>query len=245
MIDPSKIIFAKQRLYIPVTQFAGLTPQLTVNSAGSIGSNMEIGLDVNTAAAVIEGGSGITAARVLRAPVKLSTVGAGTDAGTARTLEEISTTGLVGLLMATAGDDVRHSMPMPTDWDRDNDINVRAWWTSAYNTTVTDQTATWKFLYGALAANSGVLAAPATALGTAIAADPPAATAYTIQATAWGTIAGKAIADTADWFNFLVELDAIGGTFTEAKYLMGVEFQYTPRFGNNTYPQREAVAWQA
>lgn len=40
-------------------------PTFTVESAGSIGTNMEVGLSVDTDAATFEGGTGITAQRVL------------------------------------------------------------------------------------------------------------------------------------------------------------------------------------
>lgn len=237
---PEQIHFAKQTDYIPVQAFSGLRPDLTVNSAGSIGSNMEIGLSADSTAATLEGGSGISAARTMltNPPVKMSSIGAGTTSGTNKTLDSISTTGFTGLLLGAAGDDVRHAMPFPRHWDRQHDIDVRFWWCSALNGSVTTQTAGWKFLYSGLVANSGVIAAPATALDTVIAADPPIGVAYTLQQSEWGTINARTIGPTVDWFAFIAELDAIGGTFTEAKYLLGVEFQYTLRLGNDPYHLR-------
>lgn len=55
-------------------------PTFTVEAAGAIGTNMEVGLSVDTAAATFEGGTGITAQRVL---TTTSPVGTPTFTGTA------------------------------------------------------------------------------------------------------------------------------------------------------------------
>lgn len=55
------------------------SPQLEVGSAGAIGSNMEMGLSVDTDAATLEGGTGITAPRSVQAGATLGEVTATTD----------------------------------------------------------------------------------------------------------------------------------------------------------------------
>ena len=60
-------------------------PTFTVAASGAIGTNMEVGLSVDTAGATFEGGVGITAERILTttSPVGTPTIGAPTFTGTA------------------------------------------------------------------------------------------------------------------------------------------------------------------
>lgn len=62
-------------------------PTFTVNSSGAIGTNMEIGLSADAATATLEGGTGITAQRVL---TTTSPVGTPTFTGTASALAEVA-----------------------------------------------------------------------------------------------------------------------------------------------------------
>lgn len=223
-LSANKLNLMKQRDFIPVSAFNGFLHAFVVESDGSIGTNMEVGLSANTDAATFEGGTGITAQRNLTAtsPVKQASAGAGNPYMT-----EIGSLGLAGMLMAAAADDVRHTMIVPSHWNRHHDIGVRVIWSSEA-AAVGDRDVTWKFLYLELTPGTTALAAPATALDTVITAQAPAGTAKVIERGNQGIIAANSIADAALYWSFLVEMDAIDAAFTENVYLLGVEFEYVP-----------------
>jgi hypothetical protein len=47
-----------------------------------------------------------------------------------------------------------------------------------------------------------------------------------------------------EYLHFIVEMDAFNAALTEDKYLLGIEFEYTPRYGKGTVPKRARV-WEA
>lgn len=158
-------------------------------------------------------------------------------------MDEIGTTGLVGCLTDTAGDDIGHTMAIPTNWARNQPIRVRAIWESAA-AAVGDRDITWKFLYTLLIPDTTALIVPATALDTVIVADVPLGTALTIQRSPAGVINANTIGDTVLYMAFLMEMQAFNAALSEDKHLIGVEFEYTPRFGQGK-PSPEARAWSA
>lgn len=243
-MDPQHIDFMRQRMFIPVTQFSGLVPLFEVQIAGSIGVNMEVGLSHDTDAATVEGGAGLTALRTLQATAPNVLASAGVTGGLPSKVVEIGTLGLIGLKMITVGDDVAHTMIVPSIWDRHNPIYVRAIWASE-SVTGTDGV-TWKFLYNELIPDAATaLIKPATALDTAIVEDLVTATAKALQRSPAGIINRKSIADTALYWSFLVEADAqTGNPLTDGVYLLGVEFEYTPKHSHSAAPRREGHAWQ-
>ena len=158
-------------------------------------------------------------------------------------LVEIGTLGFMGLKMAALGDDVRHVMPVPSNWDRHQDIRVRAIW--ATESVTTADRVVWKFLYDELTPDVTELVAPATALDTVIAADAPIATAKTLLRSPAGIINAKSIADTELYWSFLLESDAqTGNPLTDGVYLLGVEFEFSPKHGPGEL-EAEAIPWQA
>lgn len=157
--------------------------------------------------------------------------------------KEIGTTGIMALVTASAGDDIRSSIDIPWDLDRHNPVRVRAKWASEA-AAVGSRSITWKVLYGAIGAEADPVAAPATALSTPIAADVPLGTAKMVQWSPWGVISAGSIAKTKDTLNFLVEMDAFDGSFTEDKYLLGLQIEYTRRVVNTPRNQRTAAAIQ-
>lgn len=159
-------------------------------------------------------------------------------------LEEINSLGLMGLKMNTAANDVRHVMQVPSVWDRGQPINVRVHWCSAA-AAVGDRTVTWKVLYGELTPDTTVLIAPATALDTAIAADVPIGTAFTYQISPTGVIDKNQIAKVAEEMSFLVEMDAKHVDHSEDIFLLGVEFEYTPKYGQEHSGGEPGEEWQA
>lgn len=233
--------------FIPVTQFTGLVPYFEVQAGGAIGADMEIGLSANADSATVEGGTGILALRTLQAtaPNVLGSAGAFT-AGKIPKLVEIGTIGLVGLQVLTVGDDVRHVMRVPSYWDRHQPINARVIWATE-SSTATDGV-TWKMLYSELTPGTTLLAAPATALDTPIVEQLVSAgeAAKMLRRTAAGVIAAKAIADAALYWSFLIEADAqTNNPLSDGTYLLGVEFEYSPKWNRTSQPQKAAWTWQA
>ena len=139
---------------------------------------------------------------------------------------EISTFGFTGLHIDAAGDDISLLWPVPFDCDVKSAIDFRVWWSSGSSTTT--DTFTWKILYGEFTADGEVLAAPATALSTAIAADTLVGANY-IQATAWGTLNGGTLTN-GNMIGLTVELDAADATLgSEATYGYILEIRYIRR----------------
>ena len=140
---------------------------------------------------------------------------------------EISTLGVNALHIDAAGDDCRIVWPVPYDCDVKSPIDFRVHWSSA-STTTTD-TITWKILYKALTVDSTALAAPTTALSTAIAADTNVAGANAMQKTAWGTLNGNLLAHDS-YAILIVECDAADMTLaSEATYAHFLDIRYVRR----------------
>lgn len=157
----------------------------------------------------------------------------------------IGTTGLTGLLMRAAGDDIRHAMPIPADLDRYNPVRMRVWWSSEA-AAVGARTIDWKVLYKALTSETSALAAGDTALSTAIARDTPVGTAKVVQKTAWGVLNRNTITTAQDMLSLIVEMDAFNAAFVENKYLLGLELEYSPKgVSGATRPRLEAEAVEA
>lgn len=153
-------------------------------------------------------------------------VSAGAHTG-APVQQEISTFGIVGVLLDTAGDMLCHNAPIPYDLDPRHPVYVRVVWTSGSSTT--DDTVTWIVTYKQLVPNVTALDVAATALNTTIAAQDVPGTAYAICKTAWGKINGGTITDTAEDWTWLIEMDAFDAGLTEDKFFLGLEVMYTPR----------------
>lgn len=142
--------------------------------------------------------------------------------------KEISTFGINGILLDTAGDMVVTDGPIPYDLDPRHPVYARVVWASG--STDTADTVTWIVTYKQLVPNVTALATPATALDSTIAAqDVPVATAYAICKTGWGKINGGTITDNAEHWIWNVEMDAFDVGLSEDKFLLGLEIAYTPR----------------
>lgn len=150
-------------------------------------------------------------------------VGAG---GGAPVQQEISTFGIVSILMDTAGDLLDHNLQMPHDIDIAKDIRFRVHWTSGSATTA--DTITWKVFYLPIVPNTTTIAAASTALTTVIAEDTVAG-AYIWQATEWGILKGGTLAANVEALMLQVELDAFAAGLTEDKFPLGLEVAYSPK----------------
>lgn len=142
--------------------------------------------------------------------------------------KEISTFGINGILLDTAGDMLVTDGMIPADLDPQKDVKVRVVWASGSSDTA--DTVTWIVTYKTLVPNVTALDTPATALDTTITAmDVPVATAYAICKTAWGVIKGGTINELAENWIWNVEMDAFDAGLTEDKFLLGLEIAYSPR----------------
>jgi hypothetical protein len=160
-------------------------------------------------------------------------------------LVDVGGFGLAGLKMVTAGDDVRHFMLIPRDWDRRNPIRTRAWWTTPAAASG-DRDIDWKVLYSQLIPNGsgGEIETPSDALDTVIDTQVPSGDVYAPHCTAWGVINPRTLDDEAIAMGLLVEMDAFDETFVEDKILLGIEFEYTPRWSSEQERIPEAAAWR-
>jgi len=175
-------------------------------------------------------------------PTGATLVSAGTNNAP---LVEIGTTGIAALQMEQT-DDVRRLMCIPSDWDRDWPIYVRIIWASEQDS-YTNQSITWKVMYDALVPGTDAVGNFSTALDTALVLDPCCGTAKSPQKSATaGKIDGKTIANAETMIEFFIELETATNIVpaTTNIYLIGIEFEYTPKTSYLTN-HREAWDWRA
>lgn len=232
-MNPNKLAFMRQTEFIPINAFTGLGAEPTITTTADA-SITALGLsDAANDAALANATTGYTG---------ITGVQPGRSWGVGNAvLSEISTFGLAGLLMNTASYDVAHLMQIPPHWDRNFPIRVRVVWTSAAASSGAKRV-TWKVMTKTLAFGTTVLAAAATVLSTLIVEQTPSGTAYILEATNKGVIDKTTLTATMTHLAFLVELQALT-SFADDKWLIGVEFEYTPRFGRGRN-QREARSWE-
>ena len=121
---------------------------------------------------------------------------------------EITDSGLCGLKVDAAGDDVAVLWPIPYDCDVKSPIEFAVQWSSD-QTTLTD-TFTWKILYTELTVNTTAIDIAATALSTAIAADTNVAGVHAIQQSPYGILDGGTLTN-GRVLNLRVEIQAVSG----------------------------------
>lgn len=238
-LDPVKLNLHRGVDFIPVTAFTGIGPMWL--SKGAIVASTEIGILDDSADNII-GNNAISAAQMLLGPASM---GSGNPY-----LAEIGTIGLVGLRTNTDGDDVHHLMRIPLHWDHKYPVYVRVVWATA--STTNSDTVTWKVLFNLLEPTTTLLnrlIAPATALDTAIPQDTVVGGfGPQVMVTENGVINADTLtpdvpAKPYQYIQLLVEMDAKEEELTEDLFLVGLEFEYTPRLG--LYHRRqEANAWR-
>jgi hypothetical protein len=141
--------------------------------------------------------------------------------------QEISTIGLVGLLMDTDGDEINHLMQLPYDFDRDYPMYTRVHFTTGSATAA--DTIAWLVRFLAITPNVTTLISPATAQATDVASMTVTGTAYSYQTTSWGKINGGVFTKANESVAWEVELDTFAVGLTEDKLLLGLELMYTPK----------------
>ena len=158
----------------------------------------------------------------------VKSVGAGTPAAANLNFIEIGATGVVGVVLTTAGDSMMGHWALPYDLDRRQPVYGRVHWSSG-STDVAD-TIDWLVQFTAIVYNTTAIIDPATALNFVIAQDTvPVATANIWCVTAFGRINADTFTDLVEGITLEVEMDAFAAGLAEAKHLIGIEFMYTPR----------------
>lgn len=151
-------------------------------------------------------------------------------------LGEISTTGIGAARLEATTDLVLDARPIPSDLDVRYPVYLRVAWSSDSATGA--DTATMQILYN-LKADAEVLAAPATALDTVIAADT-LTTQYNLCVSPWGQIDGATITD-GDILGLTLLCSATDADIAnEYIWLIGYEMEYTPRRTAGTGSSTEA-----
>ena len=153
-------------------------------------------------------------------------VSAGVGTG-APVQQEVSTFGIVGILMDTAGDELNHMTMLPYDFDTAHPLYARVHFTTGSATAA--DTIDWLFRYTQLVPNVTTLVDPSTTPAVNIVQMTVTGTAYSYQVTSWARINGGVISNKAEAILCEVELDAFAAGLTEDKFLLGLELMYTPR----------------
>lgn len=154
----------------------------------------------------------------------------GADEG-APVLEELGSTGIVGMNCAAEGDQVSHFMPVPRDMDVSQPVYFRTHYSiEPGEACAGTDVVTWEVKYS-LISEDGTIVNAAAGLDTAVVYDTYTAT----TAEAW-TLSpwGKLNTSTSEAYalSLSVEMDAetgISDLTTTGIYLMGLELEYTPR----------------
>jgi len=141
--------------------------------------------------------------------------------------QDVNTSGIKGIKIHQASDGIS-TLWDPWEVDINHVIRFRVWSSS----TGTASGDTWTITYTALtdgAQNTGVtIVAPATALDTVVVANATAYVANQPQASAFGVIARKKLADTTELLAIRV-LSDMAQSAADNVSLLGLEIRYTPR----------------
>ena len=227
------ILWKRKEIYIPVERFSGLQLQAIVSGGQTYTALLQISPD----SALAQLGKTTTTSYTIPGRtfgINLASLGTG-----ARIVREIEALAMTGMLMTTDGDDVQHVMMLPSDLDRNHTMGVRVHWTSAA-AAVGSRALLWRVRFLPVTAGTTALILPATALDTAIAAQAPAGTSSVIERTGRGIINASTLAAARTHIAWRVEAQTIT-SFTENKYLLGLEIDYVPRMTQTRYDQERLV----
>lgn len=229
MLGASKIASVRQRMFIPVNNFTGLeiaAPTMTIGAIGAASTVRQIGIESDlgdeplVSSDIASDATGVTG--VQKPPIASAGPGA-------PELIEIGTLGLMGMLLDSASDAIRHLMLIPSEWNRKHKVDVRIIWSSEA-AAVGDRDVTWRFYYRPVAHGSSAMAVPTDFLG--FDAQAPTGTAKALERSATAEELDLSAYDSSYQYLFIMlVLNAFDAAFTENKYLLGVEFEYTPRYG--------------
>lgn len=210
----------RQTDFLPWTLFTGMCDAPTINIlGGAAGTAIGIVTDADGAALTKNAATTRTGIVGVQPP---RSAGVGNPV-----LKEISTLGMMGLLMEADGDNVVTLIRIPDYWDREQKLRFRVIWTTA-SVTAAD-TIDWKILYN-VAAVDAIIPTTAAALSTVIAQDTVGGTtARVIKATANGILNAGVLPPLARYIVLTVEMDDFAAGLTEDKWFLGLEIEHTVR----------------
>lgn len=221
-IDTGSSKFARKRVFYPVQRLNSFNVDLLMTASQAAGDALQhkTGVLGTTAAVGNQQMTGATAATDKNA--RLRAIGNGNPR-----VVPVSSLNVNGLLLTTAADGIEFCEPIPTDLDVTKPVGVNAVWTSEA-AAVGARTITFTALYKTIA-DQVALATAATALDTVIAAQAPKGTSLAVQRGNRGVIAASKIGKTDFLWIWKVTMSAFDASFTENKYLLGLEVDYMPR----------------
>ena len=144
--------------------------------------------------------------------------------GGSPSMGEISTTTICGLHIDAEGDDIGLFIPIPYDMDVKYNCGFRCYWVTS---TTGSDACTWTIKYTEITTNAEAVAAGATALTTAIAADTSNGQ-YYVNVTAWGELAGGTLTNDRG-LALLVEATDCAAAAGGGLHLLGLEMRYVRR----------------
>ena len=145
--------------------------------------------------------------------------------------QEISTLGMVGLLLDTAGDMVNMLTVVPHDLNVLHPIGVRVVYQTGSATAA--DTIEWIVLYDAITEGTA-LAVGTTALDTVIGTETVTGVAQAMEVSSRGVIDGGTLAETVpgnavSFFSWNIEMNAFAAGLTEDKIFLGLSVDYVPK----------------
>lgn len=222
----------RKRIYLPVTGFNGYSIDLI--TAGSAAAASTDALSIKASPAVInkeESTARIALGGTTAVNNNIQMRGIGN--GTPR-LADVQALNMTGLIVASDSDGVEMCGMIPSDLDYTRTLGCRVVWASnaaaVGSRTLLFEAKYKKYTLGAAAAasNAGALAVAATALNTILVAQAPTGSVKTIERTARGIINANTFTKLDYFWSWLLIAKTIT-SFTESKWILGMELDYVPR----------------
>ncbi len=150
--------------------------------------------------------------------------------------EAVSAAEIAGLLMAAAGDEIYHLMPIPWDMDTTQPMRFRVWF--VHKSTSAD-TPIWKVLYKFFGKQAGLSDAASSPDETlTFTAHTCSTTDNSIEITDWKeSLSETKIRATDFGLLFDMECDDLGSASADEIVALGIELQYTMRAAPNLNKQ--------
>ena len=229
--------------YIPIVQWAGMGAAPVITVVGGDASITAIGLsdDADDAALAKTAATNRTGITGVQPPKTWET-----GKAELRNVQGVPLGhggfAISGLLCNVDADGCRHFMRIPNCWDRDYPIYYRGVWSAA--STTTSEVLPHIFSVGFFSPGDTQLSA--TALATPDTAMPdlnPTSVSRSILVSGNAVTNGGTIASDKRYIYWTLER-GVGTTITGNLFLLGIEIEYTPRYGTR-HNVAEAVAWTA
>lgn len=208
----------RDSMFIPWNRFDMLVSTSIANKGGAV--SVPIGADASSPflfehnAAAVQSFDAVIQCSPVRVQTRAAKVGARSFCGIQ------TSTAVLDLIPIT--------FPIPRVWDRRQPIDMRVWWSSEA-AAVGTRSITWKVQYNTFTADDSIYGTLVD-LDTLIAVDYPAGTSGYFQVSPTGRINAGKIAAAHTMLDLNVFMSAFDGAFTEKKFFLGLEIEYTPRW---------------